>query len=93
MEQHEYNSERRDVNAFQGRGTHMRRYRDRTKNTVQVWVKRAHQSRGHSLQSRKQGSLAETRKVEWHIYPEGCCMAEKFEFFFLIVITEEKLYT
>lgn len=91
MEQHEYNSERRDVNAFQGRGTYMRRHRDRTTSTVQVWVKQAHQRRGHSLQSRKQGGLAETRKVEWHIYPEGYCMAEKLEFFFLIVI-EEKLY-
>ena len=46
-----------------------------------------------SLQSREQGCLAETRKVEWHIYPEGCCMAEKLDLFFLIVITKEKLYT
>ena len=50
LEQHEYNSERRDVNAFQGRGTHTRRHRDRTMNTVQVWVKRAHQRRGESAE-------------------------------------------
>lgn len=60
---------------FRGGDEPMRRHRDRM-NMVQVWVKQAHQRRGHSPQRGKQGCLAETRKVSWGTYPEECGLAE-----------------